>query len=257
MKNSNFEAICLLEGTHFLDSLNKSDAQIKVRDITLSLAKKNKSVEIKSRFEANNEVEAGAYFKDAIETLKYIITYCTRRTPLVHGFNICNLDKSQGYSDLDCCLEVVNPIALPDINDVLTNINIIVQSVHLENAFHYYRLANLSDDNKESILNLYKCVESIIGFPKGNDKFFKQALKKINLDCYLNEFKGLRTLRNKFDSAHSAGGKNDGSNSYKDIEILNKEVEDGKDLIQRLIKETINYLSLDNTNTIAEVFIRD
>lgn len=255
MKSHNFKIVCLLKGTYFLDSLNKNNIQIKIKDITLNMVKNEKDIEINSIFKANSELEADSKFREAIEFLKCIIIFCTRRAPMLDSFNIYNTDELQGFSMINASVTIINSMELPNTGDILANIDTINQSVHLENAFHYYRLANLTDDNKEAILDLYKCVESIIGYPKGNDRHFKESLAKLDLDGFLDKFKNLRRLRNKFDAGHSAGGKEYGNRSHRDIEISNEEVEYGKDLIQRLIKSTIDYLSLGNF--IADVFIPD
>lgn len=255
MESYKFKGVCSLEGDYFLNILDKDRTTLEIRDMVISMIKFEEYIEISSIFKANNDVNAHSNFMEVIDILKSIIVFSTRRTPVFNKVNIYNLDKSEGYTCVKGCVTIISSNQLISFNYILDNMDIINQSTHLDNALHYYRLANLTDDNKDAILNLYKCVESIIGFPKGNDKIFKASLSKLGLSDEMVNFKDLRTLRNKFDAGHSAGGKESGNNSYRDVIISNKEVDDGKDIIQELIKSTIDYLTLGKS--IVDIFIPD
>lgn len=255
MESYKFKGVCSLEGDYFLNILDKDITTLEIRDMVISMVKFEEYIEISTIFKANNDLNAYSNFMEVIDILKCIIIFSTRRTPVFNKVNIYNLDKLEGYASFNSCITVVSSDQLIDFSDIIDNMEIINQSTHLDNALHYFRLANLTDDNKDAILNLYKCVESIIGFPKGNDKVFKASLSKLGLDDEIVNFKDLRALRNKFDAGHSAGGKESGNNSYRDVIISNKEVDDGKNMIQELIKSTIDYLTLEKT--IVDIFIPD
>lgn len=250
---TNFQAKTSFNGIDFLKRLEKNQIKANISGINICLTMENNKTKLEAHLQASTKDEARKVFEEAIDRLKSIVVFCTRKPVVFEAINITDLDNKSAITNLNSSICVINPADLPNPNHVLSYLQIINRSTHLDNALYYYRLAILAEDNKDAILNLYKVVESIIGYPGRNESRFKTSLKKLNMENNLSSLINLRKLRNSFDAGHSAGGEIDGNCSHRDIIIDSDIVEKKKEVIQNLILSTICYFA--HGNDIADIFI--